>query len=90
MLGWASAPILKVEKMIVLGVDPGKSGALAFYNSDEDTVDVFDMPLVNGEVHAAGIARLIQMAKPKCAIIERVHAMPKNGAVPMFKTGIVI
>ena len=73
--------------MIVLGVDPGKSGALAFYNSDEDTVDVFDMPVVNGEVHAAEIARLIQMAKPKCAIIERVHAMPKNGAVSMFNFG---
>ena len=76
--------------MIILGVDPGKSGALAFYDPDADTVDVFDMPVVDGEVNAAEVARIIRGFKPKFAIIERVHAMPKNGAVSMFKTGIVI
>ena len=87
MLGLASAPILKVEKMIVLGVDPGKSGALAFYDPDADTVDVFDMPVVDGEVNAAEVARIIRGFKPTFAIIERVHAMPKNGAVSMFNFG---
>ena len=78
---------MKDEKMIILGVDPGKSGALAFYSPGQDIVYPFDMPVVDGEVNAAEVARIIREFKPKFAIIERVHAMPKNGAVSMFNFG---
>jgi crossover junction endodeoxyribonuclease RuvC len=73
--------------MIILGVDPGKSGALAFYDPDADSVAVFDMPVVDGEVHAAEVARYIKDFAPNFAMIERVHAMPKNGAASMFNFG---
>ena len=51
--------------MIILGIDPGLSGALALYNTSDQTVEVFDMPVLElvrngkkkGEVSAQALAR---------------------------------
>jgi Holliday junction resolvasome RuvABC endonuclease subunit len=32
--------------MIILGIDPGLSGALAFLDTSDNTIDVVDMPTV--------------------------------------------
>ena len=45
----------------ILAIDPGVTGALAFYLTDfPDRVSVLDMPLVNGEVNAAELSKLIR------------------------------
>lgn len=66
-------------KFIILGIDPGLSGALAFYYPSENSVAVFDMPRVQDEIDAHQLARIIAGQSPTAAIIERVGPMPRDG-----------
>jgi octaprenyl-diphosphate synthase len=69
--------------VIVLGIDPGLSGALAFYDTVEQTVEVVDMPVLelvrNGkkkrEVSAQALANHLAGRKINSAFLERVNAM---------------
>jgi len=79
--------------MLVLGIDPGLSGALAMY--DGTNLLVVDMPTVevvrNGktkrEVSAPSLADIISGAGIKYAYLERVRAMPGQGVTSMFSMG---
>ena len=66
-------------KFVMLGIDPGLSGALAFYYPAENTVTAFDMPRVQDEVDAHTLARVIAEQSPTAVIIERVGPMPRDG-----------
>lgn len=72
---------------IFVGIDPGKFGAIAFVSSE--SAEVHAMPLVGGEIDAHAIADLLKerMGKIGCVYIEKVGAMPRNGAVSMFTFG---
>lgn len=73
----------------ILGIDPGVSGAIAFYFSETpDRIAVEDVPVVAGEISAAVLAARIKTFGPSIAIIERVSAMPKQGVVSMFNFGV--
>lgn len=83
---------------LILGVDPGLSGGLAFYYVEAETIEVHDMPIHmlarNGkakrEIDAYGLARLIDSHKSEPitkAYIERVGAMPKQGVSSVFSFG---
>jgi hypothetical protein len=72
----------------ILGIDPGVSGAIAFYFTQEPSrVAVFDVPIAGGEINSPALADLINGYAPDFAIIEAVGAMPGNGAVSMFNFG---
>lgn len=79
--------------MIILGVDPGLSGALALLTPTGLTV--FDVPTLKArtrgrEVNWAEVARWIDAAGHiDYALIESVHAMPGQGVSSMFKFGYV-
>lgn len=81
--------------MIILGIDPGLSGALALYDTSEQTVEVFDMPVLdlvrNGkkkrEVSAQALANLLAATTIKAAFVERVNAMPGQGVTSVFSFG---
>lgn len=81
--------------MIVLGIDPGLSGALAFYDTVEQTVEVVDMPVLelvrNGkkkrEVSAQALANHIAGRKISSAFLERVNAMTGQGVTSVFSFG---
>lgn len=81
--------------MLILGIDPGLSGALAFLDTTTDAVVVMDMPTVevvrNGktkrEVSAALIADLVAGKGVVQAFVERVSAMPGQGVSSMFSFG---
>jgi crossover junction endodeoxyribonuclease RuvC len=81
--------------MIILGIDPGLSGALALYDTSEQTVEVFDMPALelvrNGktkrEVSAQALANLLAGRGIKAAFLERVNAMPGQGVTSVFSFG---
>jgi crossover junction endodeoxyribonuclease RuvC len=88
------------EKTLILGVDPGLSGALAFYClREKKLIFVDDMPL--RKVRAASSTKmeicthtLLQTiktfaAKTLGAVIEDVSAAPKQGVVSMFRFGYV-
>ena len=77
-----------MTEVCILGVDPGLSGAVAFYfPSQPMRVSVHDMPLADGEVCAPLLAEMVTDYQPLLAVIERVGAMPGQGVVSMFNFG---
>lgn len=76
---------------MIIGIDPGATGAFALLSDDGELQFVRDMPVVdiNGRkrVSAAAVAELIREWNPRLAIIEKVGAMPKQGVSGMFAFG---
>ena len=84
--------------MIVVGIDPGLSGAIAALDG-KGGIDVLDMPLIKGggktkdEIDELGIFSWLTVLAsfdnqlPR-VFIEKVSAMPKQGVVSMFRFGV--
>lgn len=73
---------------IIMGIDPGISGAVAFYfPMVPSRIAVDDVPVAGGEINVNELARLIRVHRPTLAVIERVSAMPGQGVVSMFNFG---
>jgi hypothetical protein len=72
-----------------MGIDPGVSGAIAFFFPNApDHVAAEDVPTVGGAIDCATLAsRIVQMA-PEVVIVERVASMPKQGVASTFKFGM--
>lgn len=82
--------------MLVIGVDPGLHGAIAFYRTDNQTFEVYDMPLEAGKICSEDLAELVKNAifdnpTHTHAIIEEVHGRPRQKGVFNFgfSTGLV-
>jgi len=81
--------------VIIVGIDPGLSGAVAFYDTVEQTVEVVDMPVLelvrNGkkkrEVSAQTLANHLAGRKIYAAFLERVNAMTGQGVTSVFSFG---
>ena len=75
--------------MRFLGIDPGLDGALALVG--DGYLAVTDMPTVgankNRVINPLALADIISGWNPTHAIIERVHAMPKQGVASTLKFG---
>lgn len=71
----------------ILGVDPGLSGALAFYFPTHDRVSVHDMPVVAGKVDGYGLSEAIRQLRPTHAVIEQVATRPGQGISSAFNFG---
>ncbi len=81
------------DGVIILGIDPGLSGALALLSPDG--LSVFDVPTLKArargrEINKAEVARWIDASGhiDHC-VIESVAAMPGQGVSSMFKFGYV-
>lgn len=80
---------------IILGIDPGLNGALAFYNTAEGTLVVCDMPTVElvrnrktkREVDPVQVAALIRKHHPDQAVLELVNSTPQMGVSSAFTFG---
>lgn len=81
--------------MMILGIDPGLSGAVAFLDVLNESIVVMDMPTVelqrNGktkrEVSPVLLADMIAGKGVTQAFVERVSAMPGQGVSSMFSFG---
>lgn len=73
--------------MIILGVDPGITGGLAWLYPDGKVMAI-DIPTAGGEVDVDMIGRKIHQFLPGMAVIERAGAMPKQGVSSTFKYGV--
>ena len=75
--------------MHILGIDPGINGAAAHIYKDK--ARVFDLPTAGSGKHRvfmpAIFAQQIREIAPTFAIIERVHAMPRQGVSSSFRFG---
>ena len=72
---------------VILAIDPGMTGALAFIDHAGELIAVHDMPVVSKEIDAAGLADLIAQASPSAAIIERVASRPGEAPRAAFTFG---
>lgn len=75
----------------VIGIDPGKKGAIVLYSRDGvGRVEPHKMPVKDGEINLYGIDKIINpvLAISECfAFIEDVHSMPGQGVASMFSFG---
>lgn len=77
-----------MAKSLVIGVDPGMTGALALYDADGFPLQVEDMPVVNGEVNGWELnAILRRWTHAQAVVVEQVSAMPRQGVSSTFKFG---
>jgi len=70
-----------------IGIDPGKSGAIAFIPPTGDPWTVKNTSTDKDLVDAMRDARGFGAGEELFAVIEKVHAMPSNGVAGMFKFG---
>lgn len=72
----------------ILGVDPGASGALGFYDPEFPNVcSAADFPLADGLIAPAQLARDLEIMRPTVCVFEVVGAMPKQGVSSTFSFG---
>ena len=76
---------------VILGVDPGASGALAWVSGDGHLIEVADMPVVDvrgkKRVSAADLRALMLRRVVTRVVIEGVGAMPRQGLGSTFVFG---
>jgi hypothetical protein len=61
---------MSAPEQCILGLDPGISGALAFYfPAHPELIAVEDAPVAGGEIDAATLARRIAQMAPTIAVI---------------------
>ena len=73
-----------------MGIDPGKKGSLVILTADKDVM-FFDWPSDNNiQKYLKEIDDAIQEEElcVQLAVLERVHAMPKQGVTSMFSFGV--
>ncbi len=80
--------------MIYIGVDPGFTGAVAYYWPKENHIQVFDMPVYKNakgktELNLFELHEILtpEGDEPHMAIIEQVAAMRGQGVSSMFRFG---
>lgn len=78
--------------MNIIGVDPGVGGALALLDTERWTLHLADMPQESGvknrkAVSPAGVADLIEAARPDHVFVEHVHSSPQMGVASAFSFG---
>jgi crossover junction endodeoxyribonuclease RuvC len=72
----------------ICGIDPGLSGAIAFYFPEiPDRVTAEDLPVAGGSIDCATLAARIAQMAPSFAVVERVGSMPRQGVSSTFKFG---
>ena len=82
--------------MIVVGIDPGLSGAIAILENNK-VLNIFDMPVMaegkknKRQLNSAQLVSIIKNnTKPDveiAVVVEQVNAMPGQGVTSMFNFG---
>lgn len=80
---------------LIVGIDPGQTGALAVLSGDGELEALHDLPIIrDGKlawIDAQGMTALLLdslQGRPARAVIERVSAMPKQGIASAFTFGV--
>lgn len=79
---------------MICAIDPGLTGAVCVMDAQGQLLHLDDLPIIRdrnlGWVDGdALVSKLIEVkaGRPMTAIVERVHAMPKNGSQAAFSQG---
>lgn len=71
---------------VILGIDPGLNGALAFIRGNE-IIEIIDIESKESRIDAHYLSSYIKKHSPDLAICEMVNAMPGQGVSSMFTFG---
>jgi crossover junction endodeoxyribonuclease RuvC len=82
---------------LILSCDPGVTGAWSLLTAAGEFIHVDDMPImqdastkwVDAEALSSALFQHIA-GRETTAVVERVHAMPKNGSVAAFSQGMTL
>jgi hypothetical protein len=74
--------------MIFAAIDPGSAHAAVAVFHDGTPVFVDDIRTVNGMLDATAFAHALEDMKVEHAVVENVHAMPKQGLSSTFRFGM--
>jgi predicted RNase H-like nuclease (RuvC/YqgF family) len=77
---------------VYIGIDPGKSGAIALINEDRDVIESFPkMPWENGRLDAVTLYDFLKQCDKACdrciVVCEKVHSMPRDSSKSAFTFG---
>lgn len=72
---------------MIIGIDPGQSGGIA-YISPTGSSGALPMPISAKDIDGHEIAARLKELFPAVVILEKVHAMPKQGVSSTFKFGM--
>jgi len=76
---------------MIVGIDPGISGAIAWLSDEGFLLSAMDMPttVVNGKakVNPHALASELSFRKPKIVVLEEVGARPGQGVSSMYNFG---
>lgn len=76
------------DPFCICGIDPGLSGAIAFFfPAEPNRVTVEDMPVLNGCTDEMTLFRRLEQFRPDAVVIEIQHPMAKQGLGSTFRTG---
>jgi len=77
--------------MIIIGIDPGKTGAIVAINTTLGTVEKHLIPLIGNELDLASLKQILckYISAPVCVYIEDVHAIFGSAAGATFTFGFV-
>lgn len=85
----------KTRGKIVMGIDPGLTGAIAAIDADAGEAEVWPMPTLTKQVgksrrkvlNMPRLTAIIANVDPYLVLIEEVHSMPKQGVASTFSFG---
>ena len=75
---------------MIVGIDPGVTGALAFYDNDRTLSTgwlVYDMPVVGNILDASALQYWLLNHKPEHCYLEFVTSHPHDGRMGAFRLG---
>lgn len=80
---------------MIIGIDPGYTGAISFLWGVDNNLAIHDMPIcqyngrkvVDGSKLAALLQRMVPEILGATGVIEDVHAMPEQGVTSTFRFG---
>lgn len=77
---------------VVVGIDPGLSGAIAVMATDGQLLSVVDMPVADKRVSAGAVADQLRIVGQTVDLVavEAVHSMPRQGVSSTFTFGAAV
>jgi len=73
---------------VIVGIDPGQSGGIAYIHESGAASFAYPMPVAGKEIDGHTIAALLREWQPSVVYVEKVHSMPKQGVASTFKFGM--
>lgn len=74
--------------MLVIGIDPGLTGAVAVLGGHGELVRLVDTPLLDGRYAINEMPHCLQGLDDGLAVLEEAQAMRGDGVVSAFKNGV--